>query len=327
LPPGFVLEKDPDTFILRHPEGSAIGVFSVRGFSAEEVRRAAGQSVQRGTRNRDHRRTLPAEASDGCLLRARFFGRFELFCCGRKIDSGSSSSSKALSILKHLLVDRNEPVSQDHLMGWLWPESNLKKARWSLNSAIRGVRMLLSACPSSVYENCVLLEEGYYRLGPTVRVETDVDEFDAYYERGRSLEKSLRIEEAAAEYERAIELYRGDYLVEDLYEDWTLVERERLVNAAVDMLIRLAAHYYDTARYQESLRVCYRLLRKDPTYERAHALVMRCYGRLGLWTRVSHQYQLYQHFLQQRLGKGPALEMEAICRGILSGRDHGNAPF
>jgi two-component SAPR family response regulator len=67
-------------------------------------------------------------------------------------------------------------------------------------------------------------------------------------------------EEAAAEYEKAMHLYRGDYLVEDLYEDWTMVERERLSNAHVDMLGRLAEYYIETGRYQEGIRACYRIL-------------------------------------------------------------------
>jgi len=56
-----------------------------------------------------------------------------------------------------------------------------------------------------------LLEEGYYRLCPTVWVLTDVEEFDRGYEQGCRLEKINRIE-GAAEYEAAIELYRGEYL-------------------------------------------------------------------------------------------------------------------
>jgi DNA-binding SARP family transcriptional activator len=111
-------------------------------------------------------------------------------------------NGKALTILKYLLANHTRPVSQDHLMGWLWPESNLKKARWSLNSAIHGLRKLLSECSSSVTKNYVFLEDGYYRLSPGVRVTTDVDDFDRHHERGRKLEKDRRMREAAMEYER-----------------------------------------------------------------------------------------------------------------------------
>ncbi len=38
--------------------------------------------------------------------------------------------------------------------------------------------------------------------------------------------------EAVAEYEKAADLYRGDYLTEELYEEWTVIERERLLDEA-----------------------------------------------------------------------------------------------
>jgi hypothetical protein len=36
------------------------------------------------------------------------------------------------------------------------------------------------------------------------------------------------VAEAVAEYEKAADLYRGDYPTEDLYEEWTVIEPERL---------------------------------------------------------------------------------------------------
>src|ERR687896_1144412 len=249
LPTGYYLERDPDILTLRKRDGSIVSAFSARGAAPEAVRQMVEETVL-------------GQYVTGVqpYLRVRFFGHFEMLREGEAMHLGRNG--KALTILKYLLANHNRPVSQDHLMGWLWPESNLKKARWSLNSAIHGLRKLLSGCSSSVTKNYVFLEDGYYRLCPTVRVETDIDEFDVSYEQGRRLEKAHRTEEAAAEYEKAVELYRGDYLVEDLYEDWTMVERERLANAYIDILDRLAIHYMEVGQHQESIRACYRVLEK-----------------------------------------------------------------
>ena len=225
LPTGYHLERDSDILILRRLDGSMIGAFSARGADPEAVRRTVEEAGQEEPSAR--RRESPAVAQPS--LQVRFFGHFEILCDNETIPLGRNG--KALTILKYLLANRSRPVSQDHLMGWLWPESNLKKARWSLNSAIHGLRKLLSGCPSSVSVNYVSLEDGYYRFAPGVCVSTDVDEFDERHKYGRQLEKDGRRREAAIEYEKAIELYRGDDLVEDLYEDWSMVEGERLANA------------------------------------------------------------------------------------------------
>jgi DNA-binding SARP family transcriptional activator len=312
LPTGYYLERDPDVLILRQLDGTTVGAFSARGAAPEAVLGAIGEAAPWAPSDELEAPPMPAPRS---ALRASFFGHFEMSCDGEVVPLGRNG--KALAILKYLLAHRSRPVSQDHLMGWLWPESNLKKARWSLNSAIHILRKLLSSCPSSATANYILLEEGYYHLCPTVRVETDVDEFDAHYERGRCLDRAHRRQEAAAEYERAVELYRGDYLIEDLYEDWTMVERERLANAYVDMLGRLAVHYMEAGQPQESIRACYRLLEKDRCHEDSYRLLMQCYASLGLRGRALRHYRLCKEVLEQEYGTTPSSETRSLYSSLL----------
>jgi len=304
MPTGYYLERDPEILTLRRLDGSLVGAFSARGAAPEAVRRMVEESVQG-----EH--SVAVQPS----LQVRFLGHFEMLCDGETMPLGRNG--KALTILKYLLANRARPVSQDHLMGWLWPESNLKKARWSLNSAIHGLRKLLGGCSSSVSTNYVFLEDGYYRLSPSVRVTTDVDDFDKRHERGRRLEKNCRMREAAIEYEKAVALYRGDYLVEDLYEDWTMVERERLTNAYMDLLDRLAVHYMEVEQYQESIRACYRVLEKDRCHEDSYRLLMQCYARLGLRARALHQYRMCEQILEQEYGTSPSPETRSLYVRLL----------
>jgi DNA-binding SARP family transcriptional activator len=304
MPTGYYLERDPDILTLRRPDGTLVGAFSARGAAPEDVRRMVRETVS-------EERSVAVQHS----LQARFFGHFELLCDGEIMPLGRSG--KALTILKYLLANRTRPVSQDHLMGWLWPESNLKKARWSLNSAIHGLRKLLSGCSSSVSTNYVFLEDGYYRLSPDVRVSTDVDDFDRHHEQGRRLEKESRKQDAAIEYEKAVGLYRGDYLIEDLYEDWTMVERERLANAYIDLLGRLAIYYMGVGQQQESIRACYKVLEKDRCHEDSYRLLMQCYARLGLRARALHQYRMCEQILSQEYGTSPSPETRSLYMRLL----------
>jgi LuxR family maltose regulon positive regulatory protein len=241
--------------------------FSGIGADLNEIRKAAEQDYQGTIYN--HKALISDAVTDQPCLHIRFFGHFEILCNGEPL--GLGRNGKVLAIFKYLLAHRDRPVSRDHLMEWLWPESSLKKARSSLNVAICTLRRLLNDCSAGL-QNYILLEEGYYRLCPTVWVVTDVDEFDRRYEQGCRLEKINRIE-GAAEYERAIELYRGDYLLDHLYEDWTMVERERLSNAYVDMLEQLAMYYKQTEQLQKRIQLCYRILKKDRSHENSHLLL------------------------------------------------------
>lgn len=305
LPTGYYLERDPDVLLLRRSDGSMVTAFSARGAALEEVRRAVEEV--------DKSPTLETVPDTRPSLWARCFGRFELYRDGEPVPLGRNGRAQA--ILKYLLTNRARPVSQDYLMGWLWPESGAKKARWSLNSAVHALRKIFGDYPASI--NYVLLDEGRYRLCPAVRVSTDVDEFDARYDRGRLLEKNGRMQEAAAEYEEAVGLYRDDYLIEDLYEDWTMIERERLSSAYIEVLCRLAVHHLKSAQIQECIQDCYRVLEKDRCHENSHRLLIECYVRLGLRARALQQYRLCERVLRREYGVEPSPETQTLYRSFL----------
>jgi DNA-binding SARP family transcriptional activator len=183
---------------------------------------------------------------------------------------------------------------------------------------------LLSGCAEGL-KNVIVLEEDYYRLCPTIRVVTDVEQFDLRYHEGRHLENNGRTEEAAAEYEKATELYRGEYLVEYLYEDWTMVERERLSNTYIDMLVWLAAHYKEPDQLQESIQLCYRILEKDRAHENGHLLLTEAYALLGYYGRALHQHSLFQRALKSTHGTEPSVETVKRFEKVLARSIHGRS--
>jgi DNA-binding SARP family transcriptional activator len=194
---------------------------------------------------------------------------------------------------------------------------DLKKARWSLNSAVCALRKVLRGAETlAVSPIRVVLEGGYYRLSPDVRVSSDRAAFDMRYASGQQFERDGRIREASAEYEKAIELYRGDFLVEDLYEEWTLIERERLVTSYTDMLKRLAVYYMRNGRCHESIWACYRILEKDHCEEGTHHLLMNCFVRLGQRARALRQYRLCEQALRNEYDATPSPEIRAFYTSL-----------
>jgi LuxR family maltose regulon positive regulatory protein len=249
-------------------------------------------------------------------LSARFFGHFELYYGCEPVPLGRNA--KALAILKYLLANPTRPRSQDHLMAWLWPESSAKKARGALHTTIHALRKVLDSYPlSGGCSSHILLEEDQYRLCPTIGVWTDVEEFDLHFEKGCSLEQAGRVSQAAEEYEKAVDLYRGDYLIEDLYEEWTAIERQRLANAYLEMLRFLSRYYIDVGHNRKSLKACYEILNKDPYHDKGHCLLMEYYAKNDMPTRALHQYSFYERMLRQRFGTEPCAEAQACYQEIV----------
>ena len=251
---------------------------------------------------------------------ARLFGSFEVFGRGGRLDLGKNG--RAIAILKRLLAEKLHAASQDLLMDQLWSYSSPRKARWSLNSSVYALRRLMDSWPG-VPAGCIVLERGYYRLSPDLRILSDVEEFDGRRERGRWFERSGKTEEAIREYEEASGLYRGDYLAEDLYDDWAMIERERLAGAYVDVMESLANHYADAGELRKSIEACYRLLAEEPCHEGSYRLLMRCYARRGLRKQALHQYGLCEQALRAAYEASPEQETRELYERLRSGEAPG----
>jgi LuxR family maltose regulon positive regulatory protein len=251
-------------------------------------------------------------------LRVRFFGNFEVLHRSQVVPL--CRNAKALTVLKYLLAKKSQSIPKDYLMSWLWPESDLRRAHSSLSSAIHILRKTLDSFSPLPPANYILLDNDCYRFSPAIRVSTDTDEFDTHLNQGYRLEQAGQMMEAARRYEKAVELYRDDYLIEDLHEDWTLLERERLIMAYVGVLHRLARYYAKTNRHQQSIRACYDLLEKDRCHEDSYRLLMECCVHLGLRTQAMRQYNLYKQMLKCEHNMRPSREMQAFYRSLSRGQ-------
>ena len=139
----------------------------------------------------------------------------------------------------------------------------------------------------------VMFEDGAYHINPESKVWVDVDEFDRHVQAGHRLEAKERLTQAITEYEAAVEfeLYQGDFLAGDLYEEWPVLMRERLRVDYLDSLDRLSQIYFDRRQYATCLTACHQILARDNCREDAHCRLMQCYCRQGQYHLALRQYQ------------------------------------
>jgi len=122
-----------------------------------------------------------------------------------------------------------------------------------------------------------------------------------------------------AAWTEALALYGGDYLAEDPYEDWPIVERERLREVYLDLLARLAGRCVDRGELEAGLRHYQAILARDPYREEIHRRLMELYARAGRRAEAVQQFQECQRILRQDLNIAPAPETEALYRHLLAG--------
>jgi DNA-binding SARP family transcriptional activator len=240
-------------------------------------------------------------------LTVHLLGRFRVTLNDTPVDSWPSARGRAL--FKYLLTHRDPWPSREVIMEVFWPESALEAARNNLHVAIHGLR---SAFRTVGDIPVVVFERGGYRLHPDLQLWVDVDEFDRHMQGGHQLEAAGELAAAMAEYELAVSLYQGDFLSDDLYEEWAVLTRERLRLAYLETVDRLSHLYFSQGRYAPCVALCQRILERDPCREDAHRRLMRCYSRQGQQHLALRQYRSCAEALKAELSIEPAAETDAL---------------
>lgn len=250
-------------------------------------------------------------------LEIRCFGRFEVLKDGKNVQDWRRA--KARSLLKYL-VDRRHPVPRDLVMDLLWPQSDSGAAGNSLRVALHALRQALGPCEAGSEDerDYVLSADGNLSLNPLARVWVDVEEFSAHFAAGLRFERQRRPDEAAREYELAEDLYRDDYLIEDLYADWTIARREQLKDQYLLLITKLADLSLLRGDLAGCIVRCHRIVEKDACREDAYRRLMRCYHQLGQRSRALHWYEICVGALRRELDCEPADETERLCRTLRS---------
>lgn len=256
------------------------------------------------------------QLSPGPTIEIRLLGQFEILIEGNAPTASAWRSRQLRTILKVLLTHRGRIVQADQLLEILWPEEPPEKTRQRLYVRISQLRRALDGDHPSAYVETV--KDGY-RFVAEADVWIDVDQFEAAAEAGRHAQEAEELEPAIAHYESAQSLYQGDFLEEELYEDWTFAERERLRERYLTVLTELAECYAQQGRYRRAITCCHQILSVDPCRESVYLRLMLYHYYAGEKTQALRVYERCQVVLDRELGLQPLPSTAQIARQIRQG--------
>ena len=201
-------------------------------------------------------------------------------------------------------------------MDLFWPAADPESARRSLHQTIYVIRKTLRTQPYSA--QYVMYENDCYSINPDVGMWCDVDEFEASITAGRCAEREERLSEAVDVYDRAVTLYQGDYLEDQPYEEWAVLERERLRLLYLDGSNRLADLRLARGEVDVALALTEGVLRREPCDEVAHRRALRCHAAVGNRAQVVRQYRAYTEVMRDILGLHPSQETAALYNSLVT---------
>ena len=250
-------------------------------------------------------------------LTIRLFGKFSAELNGRPLSA--LDGGKLQELFCYLLLNRRRPLSREVLAALLWGDSPTTQSKKYLRQALWQLQNALTLSERTLNNRLLLIDADWINFNDQAEYWFDVSEFEASFgeaqgRRGQNLDP-----ETASRVARAVDLYRGE-LLEGCYDDWCLVERERLQNMYLMMLDKLMAYSEATARFDDGIAYGARILSCDRAREHTHRRLMRIYYLAGDRTSALRQYDRCQSALDEELGVRPARKTSQLFEQIRS--DH-----
>jgi DNA-binding SARP family transcriptional activator len=217
-------------------------------------------------------------------------------------------SRKVRGLLAYLLIHRRTSCAREQVAALFWPELDGDKARHCLNTTLWRLRAALRPLESEHPYLRVDAQSIGFNMASGVRL--DVDEFESRCTLAGKLGPDAGTQQAEL-YHQALECYSGDLLT-DCYDDWCLVERERLHLLYLRVLGRLLTYHARQREHDVAIDCAQRILARDPLREKVHRALIRLYLEANQPAAALRQYQVCEETVRRELGADVMPETRAL---------------
>lgn len=253
----------------------------------------------------------------GYTLKIETLGGFRVWLGDREVFEKDWQRANAKRLFQYLITKRKQEVPKEVIQVELWPELDEdtldRDFKVALNALTKALEPERKARSSSFY---VIRNGSTYRLNPDSGYQLDIDLFQKLFEEAL---KEKNDEKAKVKLENGFILYKGDFLADNLYEDWAIEERERLQVLFLRGSEKLAYLLLLFKEYEQAIKVAEQVIEKDPCWEEAYRIIMISYSKLLNRTMALRWYEKCKQNLTEELGVEPMLLTRTIREQIQNG--------
>ena len=209
-----------------------------------------------------------------------------------------ASQQRRIALLALVASSPGETISRDRLLGLLWPDRDEATARHLLADSIYVLRKTLG-------------ERAIVASGETLRLSTDLVWTDVV---------EFRRAIAEERWTDGLQLYRGDFLdgfyVRNApdFDQWALVERNRLRAMAARAASTLANSLQEAGRTTEATSAAERALELAPGDETSFRSLVRLLIETDNQARAQSVARTFIEYLASELGVAPSAETTRLLR-------------
>lgn len=213
-------------------------------------------------------------------------------------------SRPAQSLLAYLALNAGVTQRREKLASLLWPDTHETKARSYLRQALWRIRKSL--------EGVSLVPEDYLKLSD---LDVCFDQTADYFlDAQRMLAKTAS--PSADQLIHILSLYHGE-LLPGFYDEWVVLERDRLQAAYHQKMNQLLEILLQDRRWDEALHWSEQWIRLGYSPEPAFRALMRAHAGLGDQTMIKATYQRCVESLDREIGVAPSPETRLLQEQLL----------
>jgi DNA-binding SARP family transcriptional activator len=243
----------------------------------------------------------------GAKMAIQGFGRAQVKI-GEKLLSLSDWQTQSVRDLFFYFMTIEKPLTKEQIGSVFWPDVE-EPARLKMRFK-NDIYRLRRAVGSEI----ILYENDLYSFNRALDYEYDVEAFEGFlFQVKLSKEPKIRIELLQS----AVNLVRGQFL-EDIYANWVIPERERIVQEFLSAILDLAELFKSTNQVQAALNAYQQAIAHSPTFETVYVLAMKLHAQLKDRVGAIRLYDAYIEMMKNELDLPPSPEMEAYYKRLVS---------
>lgn len=233
------------------------------------------------------------------MLEIRFLGKFEVRRDGKAIEI---PSRKAQELLAYLALNPGKQYRREKIAGLLWPETAEASARSKLRYALWQLRKTIG--------------NDYFRAD---RISLSLKEGTDYWLDVSVLETTHPERLSIEELREIVDLYGGE-LLPGFYEDWVILERERLQFLFEQRFEVFLRRLMEEGSWEDTLEWGERWISMGGVPEMAFRALMIAHSQLDDASSAANAYQRCVNMLSEQLGVEPSEETVKIYQVISQGQ-------
>ncbi len=225
------------------------------------------------------------------------FGHLEVYIGPYKLTPKDWKRPVTRDLIKFFIVNKNKLIPREVIYEALWPGEDPQKTSSKFRVYISILRDVIEPwLLKDEKPRIIIYTEGKY-LFSTENINIDVEDFEKLVADGL---KSMDSAEAMYNLEKAVELYRGDFLEDDIYSDFIYIERERLRNIFFRAVNRLKELYDEKGNTGKARVLLDKAFFVDPTNDTVAYDYIELLLKIGERANARRILEIHKETLKKR---------------------------